>query len=252
MNSTDLLQALQVKEVWVYLAASPLLGLTLTLIAYQLGYALYSRSKFNPLVNPVVIAVALLVALLWATKTSYATYFEGAQYVHFLLGPATVALAVPLYEQRATMRALWLPLAIGLLAGVCVAVASAMAVLWLLDASRISVLSIAPKSVTTAVAMGISERMGGLPSLTAVLVTVTGMLGAMVAKPVLNALSIEDERIRGLALGVAAHGQGTARAFLVSERMGAYAGLAMGLAAVLTAVIVPLAMWALPSLVIMK
>ena len=129
MNGTDLLQTLQVKEVWVYLAASPLLGLTLTLMAYQLGYALYNRSKFNPLVNPVVIAVALLVALLWATKTTYATYFEGAQYIHFLLGPATVALAVPLYEQRATIRALWLPLAIGLLAGVCVAVASAVGVL---------------------------------------------------------------------------------------------------------------------------
>jgi predicted murein hydrolase (TIGR00659 family) len=245
MNGTDLLQTFQVKEVWVYLAASPLLGLTLTLIAYQLGYALYSRSKFNPLVNPVVIAVALLVALLWVTKTSYATYFEGAQYVHFLLGPATVALAIPLYEQRATIRALWLPLAAGLMAGVCAAIVSAMAVLLLLDASPVSVLSIAPKSVTTAVAMGISERIGGLPSLTAVLVTVTGMIGAMVAKPVLNLLKIEDERIRGLALGVAAHGQGTARAFLVSERMGAYAGLAMGLAAVLTAVIVPLVMWAL-------
>jgi predicted murein hydrolase (TIGR00659 family) len=232
--------ATRLQEVWVYLAATPLLGLTMTLLAYQLGYALYTRSKFNPLVNPVVIAVIVLVSILLVTQTAYATYFEGAQYVHFLLGPATVALAVPLFEQRQTIRALWLPLLLGLIAGVITAIVSAVGVLWLLGGSNLSILSIAPKSVTTAVAMGVSERIGGLPSLTAVLVTLTGMVGAMLAKPVLNALRIEDERIRGLALGVAAHGQGTARAFLVSERMGAYAGLAMGLAAILTALVVPL------------
>jgi predicted murein hydrolase (TIGR00659 family) len=235
MNTTNRLQ-----DVWVYLAATPLLGLTMTLLAYQLGYALYTRSHFNPLVNPVVIAVILLVSVLVATHTPYATYFEGAQYVHFLLGPATVALAVPLYEQRQTIRAHWLSLLVGLIAGVITAIVSAVGVLWLLGGSSLSILSIAPKSVTTAVAMGVSERIGGLPSLTAVLVTLTGMIGAMLAKPVLNVLRVNDERIRGLALGVAAHGQGTARAFLVSERMGAYAGLAMGLSAILTALVVPL------------
>ncbi len=237
MNTSNRLQ-----EVWVYLAATPLLGLTMTLLAYQLGYALYTRSRFNPLVNPVVIAVIVLVSVLLATQTPYATYFEGAQYVHFLLGPATVALAVPLFEQRHTIRALWLPLLLGLIAGVITAIVSAVGVLWLLGGSNLSILSIAPKSVTTAVAMGVSERIGGLPSLTAVVVTLTGMVGAMLAKPVLNAMRVNDERIRGLALGVAAHGQGTARAFLVSERMGAYAGLAMGLAAILTALVVPLLM----------
>lgn len=237
MNTSNRLQ-----EVWVYLAATPLLGLTMTLLAYQLGYALYTRSRFNPLVNPVVIAVIVLVSVLLATQTPYATYFEGAQYVHFLLGPATVALAVPLFEQRQTIRTLWLPLLLGLIAGVITAIVSAVGVLWLLGGSNLSILSIAPKSVTTAVAMGVSERIGGLPSLTAVLVTLTGMVGAMLAKPVLNAMRVNDERIRGLALGVAAHGQGTARAFLVSERMGAYAGLAMGLAAILTALVVPLLM----------
>jgi predicted murein hydrolase (TIGR00659 family) len=237
MNAANRLQ-----EIWVYLAATPLLGLTMTLLAYQLGYALYTRSRFNPLVNPVVIAVIVLVSALVYTHTPYATYFEGAQYVHFLLGPATVALAIPLFEQRHTIRTLWLPLLLGLLTGVLTAIVSAVGILWLLGGSSVSLLSIAPKSVTTAVAMGVSERIGGLASLTAVLVTLTGMVGAMFAKPVLNALKINDERIRGLALGVAAHGQGTARAFLVSERMGAYAGLAMGLAAILTALAVPLLM----------
>jgi predicted murein hydrolase (TIGR00659 family) len=231
-----------IANLWVYLAATPLLGLTATLIAYQLGFALHRRAGMNPLVNPVVIAVLVLIGLLLATGTSYATYFSGAQFVHFLLGPATVALAVPLYEQRATVARLALPLAIMLIAGVVVAIASAMGIAWLLGVSQESLLSLAPKSVTTPVAMGISERIGGIPTLTAVLVVLTGMAAAMLARPVLMALGVTDERVRGFTVGVAGHGIGTARAFQVSELMGAFAGLAMGLAALLTAVVVPLIM----------
>lgn len=231
-------------EVWVYLSASPLAGLTATLLAYQGAYALHRASGLHPLTNPVPIAVAVLVALLWASGTPYATYFEGAQFVHFLLGPATVALAVPLYEQRAQVRRLWLPLTAGLLVGVPVAVGSALVVARLLGASRETLLSLAPKSVTTPVAMGIAERIGGLPSLTAALVIATGMLGAMIATPLLDALRVRDPAARGFAVGVAAHGIGTARAFQVGEENGAFAGLAMGLSALLAALVVPtLARW---------
>src|SRR5260221_14781634 len=114
-------------EIWVYLATTPLLGLTLTLIAYQLGYWIYMRSRMNPLLNPVLLAVAALVALLLATGTSYATYFEGAQFVHFLLGPAVVALAVPLHQQLPNIRRLFVPIAGGLLAGSLTAVVRALA-----------------------------------------------------------------------------------------------------------------------------
>jgi predicted murein hydrolase (TIGR00659 family) len=232
------------EQLWVYLSATPLLGLTATLLAYLLAYWIYERVRFNPLANPVAIAVCLLVGLLVLTDTPYRTYFEGAQFVHFLLGPATVALAIPLYDQRAKLARLWLPLTLGLAAGVVTAIVSAVGIAWLLGASRETLLSLAPKSVTTPIAMGIAEKIGGLPSLTAVFVILTGMTGAIIARPLLNALKIDAHPTRGFAVGVAAHGIGTARAFQVSEEMGAFAGLAMGLTALATAFVAPvLAPW---------
>jgi predicted murein hydrolase (TIGR00659 family) len=231
----------QLSQIWVYLAATPLVGLTTTLLAYQLAYLLYARSGFNPLANPVAIAVFLLVVLLEATRTTYSSYFAGAQFVHFLLGPATVALAVPLYLQWDKLRRLALPLVLGLLAGSVTAIVSATACASLLGASRQTVLSLAPKSVTTPIAMGISEKIGGLPSLTAVLVILTGIVGAVLGRPLLaGLLGIEPHWIRGFALGTAAHGIGTARAFQVSEEMGAFAGLAMGLNGLVTSAVTPL------------
>ena len=228
-----------VVDTWVYLSASPLLWLALTLVAYLFAYALYRRSGFNPLVNPVAIAIVLLVTILLATHTSYQTYFDGAQFVHFLLGPATVALAVPLIEQWDKLRANWLALGVALIAGVLVASGSAVL--------------IAPKSVTTPVAMGISEKIGGLPSLTAVAVVITGIVGSALARYVLNAMPMlkgaPNHAIRGFALGLAAHGQGVARAFVVSEEMGAFAGLSMGLAALASALLLPwFARWLLSLL----
>ncbi len=233
-------------SIWVYLAATPLLGLTATLLAYLVAWRIYQRTGMNPLANPVAIAVVLLVSLLVLTGTPYRTYFDGAQFVHFLLGPATVALAIPLYDQRARLARLWLPLTLGLVAGVITAIISALGIAWALGASRETLLSLAPKSVTTPIAMGISEKIGGLPSLTAVFVILTGMTGAVIARPLLNALRVESHAARGFAVGVAAHGIGTARAFQVSEQMGAFAGLAMGLTALVTAFIAP---WLAPTLV---
>ena len=230
----------KLNAIWVYLAASPLLGLTATLLAYQLAYALYARAKFNPMVNPVAISVAVLVLILSATGTPYQTYFDGAQFVHFLLGPATVALAIPLYQQLEKLRRNWIAFLVGALAGSAAAVITAMGVGHLLGASQATLLSLAPKSVTTPIAMGISEKIGGLPSLTAVLVIATGILGAVLARSILDLMRIEDQSTRGFALGVTAHGIGTARAFQVSEEMGAFAGLAMGMSGVLTAVLLPL------------
>jgi len=232
-------------DIWVYLSATPLLGLTMTLLVYQGAYWIYARAGHHPLLNPVALAVAVLVALLAATGTPYATYFDGAQFVHFLLGPATVALAVPLYAQLGKLRTSLMPLAGALLVGAAVAVASAVGIAWLLGASRTTILSIAPKSVTTPIAMGISEKLGGLPSLTAVLVVSTGILGAVLGKYVLDALGVRGHSVRGFAVGIAAHGIGTARAFQVSEEAGAFAGLAMGLNGLVTALLFPLALWLL-------
>jgi predicted murein hydrolase (TIGR00659 family) len=232
-----------ISEIWVYLSATPLLGLTVTLLAYQGAYWLYQRANFHPLLNPVAWSVALLVALLTMTRTPYATYFDGAQFVHFLLGPATVALAVPLHAQLGKLKRLAVPISAALLAGSLTAIASAMGIGWLLGASRETLLSLAPKSVTTPIAMGIAEKLGGLPSLTAVLVVATGIIGAVSAKYVLDALRIADHAARGFAVGTAAHGIGTARAFQVSEEAGAFAGLAMGLNGLATAVLFPVLVW---------
>lgn len=192
------------RDVWVYLSASPLLHLTLMLVAYQAGSMVYRRAKLNPLLNPVLIAVVLLVAVLIGTGTAYATYFDGAQFEHFLLCPATVAVG------------------------------------WALGVSREALISIAPKSVTAPVAMGIAEQLGGLPSLTAVLVISTGILGAMIGPKLLTLIGVTDWAARGLAIGTASHGIGTARALQVSEVAGAFSGLAMGLNALATAVLLPL------------
>lgn len=227
-------------ELWVYLSASPLLGLTLTLVAYQAAFAIFKRSGGHPLANPVLIAVSLLVAFLLASGTAYETYFAGAQFVHFLLGPATVALAIPLYAQFRKVRAMARPVALGLAAGSLTAIVSAIAVARLLGASLPTQLSLAPKSVTTPIAMGIAERIGGIPSLTAVLVIVTGILGAVGGRYLFDALKIRDPAIRGFAMGIASHGIGTARAFQVSEQSGAFAALAMGLNGALTALLLPL------------
>jgi predicted murein hydrolase (TIGR00659 family) len=227
-------------DIWVYLAATPLLWLTATLAAYLIGFTLFEGLRRNPVVQPVAVAIVLLVAVLLLSGTPYETYFDGAQFVHFLLGPATVALAVPLFAQWKRVKRAVLPMAAALLAGSLTAVISAVGIAMLLGASRESVMSLAPKSVTTPIAMGIAEKIGGLPSLTAVLVILTGIIGAMTATPLLNLLGLKDFAGRGFAVGVASHGIGTARAFQVSELAGAFAGIAMGLNALATAVIVPL------------
>jgi predicted murein hydrolase (TIGR00659 family) len=232
-------------EIWVYLAATPLLGLTLTLVAYQTGYWIYRRAGFAPLFNPVLLAVAMIVAVLAAAGTEYRTYFDGAQFVHFLLGPAVVALAVPLAREWDSVKRLAVPIAGGLVAGSLTAVASAVAIAWALGASPATLLSLAPKSVTAPIAMGIADKIGGLPALAAVLAVTTGVIGATLGKYVLDALRMTDWRVRGFALGVAAHGIGTARAFQVNAEAGAFAGLAFGLHGALAALLFPLLYWLL-------
>lgn len=227
-------------DIWVYLAASPLLGLSITLVAYLAGDWIYRRAGMHPLLNPVLLAVAALAVFLVVTDMPYATYFEGAQFVHFLLGPATVALAVPLYYNLAKLRRMWLPLLGGLVAGSLTAIVSVVGIAWLLGGSAQTLLSLAPKSVTTPVAMGIADKLGGLPSLTAILVIATGILGAALGPVVLNGLRVRDQATRGFAMGVTAHGIGTARAFQESEQAGAFSGLAMGLNALVTALLLPL------------
>ncbi len=234
-------------DIWVYLSQTPLFWLTLTLVAYGIGDWCFQRSGANPIVNPVAIAAGLLIALLALTGTDYQTYFDGAQFVHFMLGPATVALAMPLFRNLPRVRAALVPMLAALIAGTVTAVGSALAIAAAMGASMETLLSLAPKSVTSPIAMGIAERIGGLPSLTASMVVVTGIVGAVCVTPLLNGIGLKDWRARGFAVGIAAHGIGTARAFQVNQIAGVFAAIAMGLNGLVTAMLVPLIALLLPG-----
>jgi predicted murein hydrolase (TIGR00659 family) len=228
-------------SLWVYLSQSPLLWLTVTLLTYAVADAVSQATHRHPLANPVLHTMWVIGVFLLLTGTSYATYFGGAQFVHFLLGPATVALAVPLYENRRQVVAVILPMLVALLAGSETAIVSVVLLAEAVGLPRPVVLSLAPKSVTAGVAMGISESLHADPSLTAVAVVLTGIMGAIIVTPLMNWIGITDFRARGFAVGIAAHGIGTARAFQVDTVAGVFAGIAMSLNALLTSLLVPLA-----------
>ena len=227
--------------LWVYLSQTPLLWLSITLAVYAVADALSLATHRNPLMNPVLHSIWVIGIFLYLTGTSYTTYFSGAQFVHFLLGPATVALAVPLYENRERVAAAILPMLAALLVGSATAIVSVMLFAEAAGLPREIVLALAPKSVTAGVAMGISETLGANPAITVISTVLTGVMGAIVVTPTMNRLGITDFRARGFAVGLASHGIGTARAFQVDEVAGVFAGIAMGLNALVTSLLVPVA-----------
>lgn len=234
-----------IHEIWVYLSGSPLLALILTLAAYQIGIIIYERTQLNPLANPVLIAVTLIALTIAAIDMPYAKYFEGAQFVHFLLGTATVSLAVPIYKGLPSLRERVLPLAAALIGGGVTSIVTAVALARLLGADETVVGGLYAKSLTAPIAMGVAERIGASPTVTAVFTVTTGILGAALGRFVLDAVRCREWWRRGFAIGVASHGIGTSRAFSVHSEAGAYAGLAMGLHGVIGAVAIP---WALALL----
>ena len=231
-------------QLWVYLSATPLFGLTATLVVYVLAQAAYTQLQQAPWANPVLWSVVVLATVLLCTGVSYPTYFAGAQFIHFLLGPAVVALAWPLWERRVALRKRWGGLLLAALAGGTAASVSALALGWAVGLPVDVVLSLAPKSVTAPVAMGIADKIGGIPALAAVFAVVTGMVGALSGKYLFSLLGLPTDDLgwqaRGFALGTAAHGIGAARALQVNAEAGAYAGLALGLQVVLASLLMPL------------
>jgi len=226
-------------ETWVYLAQSPLLWLTLTLAVYQGASWLYRRMNSTPFLNPIIPSVVILVGLLLVTRTPYEAYFDGAQFIHFLLGPAIVALAVPLYNNLKKLTQMFVPVSGALLVGSLVGILTSVGLGWLLGLPPETLRSLAPRSITTPIAMGVSEQIGGWPSLTAVLVVLTGITGALIARKVLDLIRVREPGVRGFALGLSSHGLGTATAFQKGEETGAFAGLAMGLNGAVTAILLP-------------
>ncbi|MDP8567823.1 LrgB family protein [Methylophilus aquaticus] len=231
---------LPISEVWVYLSGDPLFALIITLATYQFGYLLYVRAKRHPLVNPVAISVILTCVIIDLLEMPYEKYFEGAQFVHFLLGTATVALAIPIYNGFKRMQGKILHIWVALTAGSTVSIVSAVVIAKLMGAGDNIVGSMYAKSVTAPIAMGIAERLNVSPTLTVVFTVITGMLGAILAPYIMNALKIHQWWIRGTAIGVGAHGLGITRAFSVNEEAGIYASMAMGLNGVISAIGLPI------------
>ena len=221
-------------------AATSLLWLSLTVGAYLVAVAVNERCNKMPLLNPTLLAIALVVGVLTVTGTSYKRYFDGAQFVHFLLGPAVVAMAVPLYRHTAMIRKSAGALFAGLGIGCVTAILSSVLLARAFGGARDLWLSMAPKSATTAISMAIAEKTGGVPALTAVLTISTGITGACLAGYVLRLVGIKEWHARGFAMGLSSHGIATASAFQENEIAGTFASLAMALNGIATAALVPL------------
>lgn len=231
--------SLNFHSVWQQIQPSPLLWLTVTLVVYVSSVKLYQKLKYNPLALPVLTSVCIIVTLLVFSDTSYETYFSGVKLLHFLIGPATVALAIPLYHQLPKLISLWRPLSISLVIGALTGLVSSGIITASFGGSADMIISLLPKSTTMPIAMAISEHFGGTPSLTAVSVALTGIVGSIVALPVFHLLRIEDPVAKGVAMGVSAHAIGTARIIQFDEAMGAFSALAMSVTGILTAIFMP-------------
>jgi predicted murein hydrolase (TIGR00659 family) len=228
-------------DLWVYLSTSPLIWLTLTVCTWIAASELSVRLKRNPLVNPVLTSIIFLSAVMTVFHIPYEKFFAGAQFVHFLLGPATVAIAIPLYLQWDEVKRVLVPIGVALVVGSLAAVLSVVVLGTLVGLPREMMISFLPKSATAGVAMAISSSLGGNPSLTAVLVILTGIIGALIVTPLMNRMGIRDYAARGFAVGLTSHGIGTARAYDVDPTAGLFAGIAMALNALATSLIVPIA-----------
>jgi len=228
------------EHLWTPLAATPLLWLVATLSAYAIGRAIQQACAGSALASPVLIAIAIAAAVVLATGTSYKTYFAGAQFINFLLGPATIALAMPLARSARLIRENLHSIGLALLAGSVTSIVSGVGIVWLLGGSRAVALSMAPKAVTTPIAVAVSEQIGGLPALTAALAILGGILAAVVGQHTLHGLQVRDWRAHGLAAGIAGSGVAAAQVAARNELGAAFAALGIGLNGLLTAILVPM------------
>ncbi len=225
--------------MWIDLVRTRLFGVGLTLLVFFLAQRLYQKTG-SILFNPVAVAIAAIIALLQLCGISYQDYSRGGDLLLFLLGPSVVALGLPLYQRRREILARKLPILAGVAAGALTSIVTASGLAWLLGGSREVIWSFAPKSVTTPIAIGIAEKVGGLPPLTAAIVVITGCIGAICGPEFCRLIGLRQQAAIGLAVGTSAHGIGTARMLEVDRLGGAVAGLAIGLNGLITAFLVPL------------
>jgi predicted murein hydrolase (TIGR00659 family) len=219
---------------------SPVFLVLLTLVGYRLGRELRDRTGGHPLAQPVLVAIILIGTTLSLAHVDYADYRAGTELIAFWLGPATVALAVPLHRQARRLRGFVVPMLVAVPMGAVVSIATSILLVRICGGDELLARTMAPKAATTPVSIALSEGIGGLPPMTAVLTIVAGILGAVAGPAVLTLLRVRDRRARGLALGAVSHGIGTSRALVEDETEGAFSGLSMGLTALATSILLPL------------
>jgi predicted murein hydrolase (TIGR00659 family) len=225
-------------ETWEWLRSSPLLGIFLTLLGYRVGLEVQRLCRGHSLAQPVLVAIVFIGGALWLLDLDYDDYLTGAGIIAFFLGPATVALAVPLHRQAHHLRHLLLPMAVAIPVGAAVSIVTAVyAVRWL-GGDEVLERTMAPKAATTPVSIAVSDAVGGLPPLTSVFAIVIGIVGAVAAPAVLTLLRVRDRRARGIAIGAVSHGIGTSRALREHPTEGAFSGLSMGLTALAISLLV--------------
>jgi predicted murein hydrolase (TIGR00659 family) len=227
------------------IVTSSTMWLPLTVSIYYLATQAYSRSGKAPFLNPTLLTIICVGALLMSLGVSYADYFNSVSIIHYLLGTAVVALAIPLHRNLQRLKLHFRILAAALLSGSLTSLVSGLVIAKALGASPSTLLSLAPKSATAAVSMEIARGIGGIPAVAACLTILTGILGAVVGPYILTLTRVTSPSGRGLALGVVSHGIATARAFSEGETTGCWASLGMGLNAIVTAILVPLLVTAL-------
>ncbi|MDU9391220.1 LrgB family protein [Pseudomonas japonica] len=218
----------------------PLFGIGVTLAAYQIVIAAYEKTRWIFL-QPVLVSMLVVVGVLLGCGLTYAEYRKSTEIMNILLGPATVALAVPLYLNLRRIRQLFWPTFTTLVVGGVFATGICLLLGWWFGAEHMILMTLAPKSVTSPIAMLVAEQIGGVAALAAVFVLITGVIGAIFGPALLTRLGVRSPEARGMALGLTAHAVGTSVALQESEECGAFAALAMSLMGVATAVFLPLA-----------
>lgn len=214
--------------------------LMLTIGAFVFSRWINKICNYNPIVSPPIISAAVIICLMLLFDWSYQDYSHANTPIRILLGTVTVGFALPLYKNFGILKRVWQPLLMALVIGCLVGSGSAVGMAWAFGFDKQVLLSVAPKSVTTPIAVGISEQIGGDPAMSISFVMVTGILGIIMASAVFKVLKIKNEVAQGFALGLSSHGLGTFRAFQISERAGAFSSLGMALNGVLTAFLIPL------------
>ena len=223
-----------------YVATTPLVWLLITLGSFKLGIIIYEKSGKHTLLQPIIIAYIIIMSALLLTGVSYEKYFKSVEIIHFFLGPATVALALPLYKNLKHIKSLFFPILGTLLVAGVFSIVFAVSLLWALDAKLSTILSMTTKSITAPIAIITSEQIGAIPSLAVGFVIITGIIGALLGSSIFKVLNIKHDTSKGFALGLISHGIGTARAIEISQKAAAFSALAMGLSGILTAVFLPI------------